>query len=147
MTECFSCDRRTVLRAAGVVALSGGALALAGCGGSSTAGTPSGGTAGSGSSAGGTASVATSKVTVGGGVIVDQKYVVTQPKSGEFKAFSAVCTHQGCIVGSVADGAIICPCHESHFDITSGDPVAGPATQPLPAVSFTKSGSDIVIKG
>ena len=154
MTDsCYSCDRRTALRAAGLVALSGGAL-LAGCSAQSSG--SSGGTAGEGTSSSGTSSggstaaagktsVATSKVDVGGGVIIDQKYVVTQPKSGEFKAFSAICTHQGCVVGSVSDGVIVCPCHESHFNITNGDPVAGPATQPLPSVAFTKSGGNIVI--
>ena len=71
--------------------------------------------------------------------------MVTQPTAGEFKAFSAICTHQGCVVGSVEEGAIICPCHLSHFDINTGDPVSGPAQQPLPAAPFTASGDNIVI--
>lgn len=151
MTDCISCDRRTALRTAGLVALSGSAL-LAGCSASSSSGTPGQGTGGQGAgggstTAGGTATVATAEVTVGGGVIVNQQYVVTQPASGEFKAFSAICTHQGCVVGAVSDGVIICPCHNSHFDLASGDPVAGPATEPLPAVAFTTSGDDIVIGG
>ena len=142
--SCYSCDRRTALRAAGLVALSGGAL-LAGCAAQPSGGVTSPDTSGGGSTSAGPASVAIADITVGGGVIVNQQYVVTQPKDGEFKAFSAVCTHQGCVVDSVSDGVIICPCHQSHFDVTSGDPVAGPATEPLPAVEFTKSGSDIVI--
>ena len=145
-TDCVSCDRRTALRAAGLVALSGSAL-LAGCSAGTSSGTAGQGTGGGGTATGGTATVATSEVSVGGGVIVNQQYVVTQPASGEFKAFSAICTHQGCVVGSVSDGVIICPCHNSHFDLASGDPVAGPATQPLPAVTFTTSGTDIVIGG
>ena len=44
-------------------------------------------------------SVATSKVPVGGGVILqDADYVVTQPSKGKYKAFSKICTHQGCPV-------------------------------------------------
>ena len=143
---CHSCDRRTALRAAGLVALSGSAL-LAGCSAQPSSGAAGPGTPGGGSAAAGPASVATSEVTVGGGVIVNEQYVVTQPQDGEFKAFSAICTHQGCVVGSVSDGVIICPCHNSQFDLTTGDPVAGPATDPLPTVAFTTSGSDIVIKG
>lgn len=72
-------------------------------------------------------------VPVGGGtVITDKKVVVTQPKAGEFKAFSAVCTHQGCLVNSVSDGTINCPCHGSKFRITDASVAHGPAKKPLP---------------
>ena len=86
-------------------------------------------------------------VAVGGGVVVQEKYVVTQPEDGEFRAFSAICTHQGCPVGAVEDGEIVCPCHMSHFDISTGDPVSGPAQEPLPKVDFTTSGDNIIITG
>ncbi|MFI9628082.1 Rieske (2Fe-2S) protein [Streptomyces sp. NPDC052042] len=69
----------------------------------------------------------------GGKVFAGRGVVVTQPKPGEFKAFSSKCTHQGCAVSSVSDGAIHCPCHGSRFDVATGDATAGPATQPLPA--------------
>lgn len=166
-TTC--CGRRTVLRAAGLVALSGGAVALAACSADSSTTTPGAGAssaepstaassaAPSASAASPSASasdaapsgttVAISEVAVGGGLVVDEKYVVTQPTDGEFKAFSAICTHQGCPVGSVEDGVIVCPCHNSHFDITSGDPVSGPAQEPLPAVQFVTSGDSLVITG
>ena len=39
-----------------------------------------------------------------GTVFPDQSVVVTQPGPGDFKAFSAVCTHQGCLVDSVQPG-------------------------------------------
>ena len=159
------CGRRTVLRTAGLVALTGGAVALGACSADSstiaptpeaTSTSPSASSSASApqspseeaASAGpaGTA-VAISEVAVGGGVVLEEKYVVTQPSDGEFKAFSAICTHQGCPVGSVEDGVIICPCHGSRFDISSGDPVGGPAQEPLSTVDFTESGDSIVITG
>ena len=57
----------------------------------------------------------------------------TQPASGQYKAFSAVCTHVGCLVNKVTSGTIDCPCHGSEFKITNGAVVAGPAPSPLPA--------------
>lgn len=49
------------------------------------------------------------------------------------RAYSAVCTHQGCIVGTsdTATDPFICPCHSSKFDKTSGEAIAGPAQRPL----------------
>jgi len=77
---------------------------------------------------------ATSDIPVGGGAIYTAaKVVVTQPASGQYKAFSAVCTHVGCIVNKVTNGTIDCPCHGSEFKITNGAVVTGPAPSPLPA--------------
>jgi len=75
-----------------------------------------------------------SEIPVGGGAIYTAaKVVVTQPATGQYKAFSAVCTHVGCIVNKVADGTIGCPCHGSEFRITNGAVVTGPAMAPLAA--------------
>lgn len=82
----------------------------------------------------GTVLGATSDIPVGGGAIYSTaKVVVTQPASGQYKAFSAVCTHVGCLVNKVTSGTIDCPCHGSEFKITNGAVVAGPAPSPLPA--------------
>lgn len=89
--------------------------------------------------------VAAADVPEGGGVVIQEKYVVTQPSAGQFKAFSAICTHQGCPVQKVENAQIVCPCHASHFAIDSGDPVSGPAKSPLPPVEFTKSGDNLVL--
>ncbi|MCX4760938.1 Rieske (2Fe-2S) protein [Streptomyces sp. NBC_01275] len=86
----------------------------------------------------------TADIPVGGGKIFkDQKVVVTQPAKDDFKAFSAVCTHQGCTVGSVADGTINCPCHKSKFRIADGSVAGGPAPSPLPAEQITVQGGTI----
>ena len=93
----------------------------------------------------GTRIAATADVPVGGGVVVKaDKVVVTQPKEGEFKAFSAVCTHAGCVVSKVANGTIDCPCHGSKYSVTDGSVVAGPATKPLAAKAVKVEGTQIV---
>jgi Rieske Fe-S protein len=81
----------------------------------------------------------------GGGVILKDKYVVTQPAPGEFKAFTAICTHAGCPVKKVEEQQIKCPCHGSRFSITDGSPVGGPAKTPLAPVKLVVSGKDLVI--
>ena len=87
-----------------------------------------------------------SAVPVGGGMIYTAaKVVVTQPTKGEYKAFSAVCTHVGCLCNQVADGTIDCPCHGSKFNITDGSVVTGPAPSPLAAASVTVSDGKILL--
>ncbi|WGX99391.1 Rieske (2Fe-2S) protein [Nocardioides sp. L-11A] len=82
--------------------------------------------------------IATDAVPVGGGVVLkDEEVVVTQPAAGEFKAFTAICTHQGCLVGSVADGTIHCPCHDSSFSAADGSVEGGPANGPLSEITVT----------
>ena len=78
-------------------------------------------------------------------IMSDADYVVTQPTPGEYKAFSKICTHQGCPVEKIMNKEIVCPCHGSHFSITDGAPVAGPAQTPLPAATVTVSGDNLVI--
>jgi Rieske Fe-S protein len=111
--------------------------------------TPSaGGASSASSSAGATASAAlasTADIPVGGGkVLTAQKIVITQPQAGSFHAFTAICTHQGCIVNSVSGGTIDCPCHGSKYSAVNGSVVNGPATLPLAAVSIKVQGTSIV---
>ncbi|MFC6936192.1 Rieske (2Fe-2S) protein [Actinomadura yumaensis] len=118
--------RRGLLVGAGLVGAAGLAAACGGSGdddgdasgGESPAG---GGQSSSGGAGGGAALASASEIPVGGGkVFKDAKVVVTQPAKGEFKAFSATCTHRGCAVGSVSGGTINCPCHGSKFKISDG---------------------------
>lgn len=86
-----------------------------------------------GAAATGTVLAAASEIPVGGGkIFTAAKVVVTQPVSGQYLGFSAVCTHVGCILSEVANGTIDCPCHGSEFKITTGAVVTGPAPSPLP---------------
>ncbi|MGH3282552.1 MAG: Rieske (2Fe-2S) protein, partial [Trebonia sp.] len=82
----------------------------------STASGPAASASGSASSGGqmGTVLGMAADVPVGGGkVYTSAKVVVTQPTKGRYKAFSAICTHVGCLCNQVADGTIDCPCHGS----------------------------------
>ena len=158
-------DRRTVLRCAAMAALVGaGAPILAACGGSDDASgggttpsasgsssapnasaSPSGSASSSAPASGGAVLGPASDVPVGGGAVFkDARVVVTQPTAGQYKGFSAVCTHQGNPIGSVENGQIVCPFHNSHFSITDGSPVSGPAQTALPAVNVKVEGSNIV---
>jgi Rieske Fe-S protein len=121
----------------------GTAGALAACG---TAEAPSGtdattggadsSTDGSTDSGAAAAIAATSDVPEGGGIVVDET-VIVQPSADEFLAFSAVCPHQGAIVGAPdADGNIVCPSHGSTWTI-DGALEQGPAEVDLAEVPIT----------
>ena len=119
---------------------------LAACGGSGGS-DASGGGSGAGSSSGssapqqGTRLGSVADVPVGGGqVFPDEKVVVTQPTAGVYQGFSATCTHAGCLVNSVSDGTITCPCHLSKFSVQDGSVQSGPAPRPLPEVKVTVKG-------
>ena len=140
-------SRRAVVAGVGGVAAAG---LLTACG-ASTATAPAPAPAApsaapSAATSGGTTLAAASSIPVGGGtVFADQDVVVTQPTAGDFKAFSATCTHQGCKVKSVADGVIVCPCHGSKFAIADGAVTAGPAKSPLPEKTISVDGDSIVL--
>ena len=90
--------------------------------------------------------VSTSDIPVGGGKIyADHKIVITQPAAGDFKAFSAICTHQQCVVTEIVGEDIDCKCHGSKFSIKDGSVVQGPATRPLGSFKATVSGEDITV--
>lgn len=147
-------SRRGVLRGAGV-----GGLALpllAACGGNGTepsadatdsdatdseASSPADGGEG-----GGATTVDVADVPVGGGTILaDDMVVVTQPSEGEFKAFSARCTHQGCPVQTVSDGRIGCNCHGSAFSVEDGSVLKGPAESPLESLPVSVEGDQVTV--
>jgi nitrite reductase/ring-hydroxylating ferredoxin subunit len=149
-TSASSLSRRTVIKHAGIAA-----AAIAGLSGCTNYGAPgasqpsaaatsaSGGASGAGGASGVTAK--TSDIPTGSGTIFAvAQTVITQPKAGEFKAFTAVCTHQQCIVADVTD-TINCNCHGSKFSITDGSVVNPPAQTPLAAKKVTVTGDTVSV--
>jgi len=129
--------------------------------GTSTASTPAPPASGAGSPAAPTSAAAgttapaakaagftvpTSKVPVGSGAyFADDAVVITQPTAGQFKAFSSVCTHQGCPVTVFSGAKMICPCHGSEYSIKDGSVLTGPAPTGLKPKTVTVQGSSVVV--
>lgn len=87
-----------------------------------------------------------SDVPVGGGKLVaTSNVVVVQPTQGQYKAFSAICTHEQCIVSSFSATTITCNCHQSQFSTSDGSVVRGPAQQALPEYTVKLSGSTLTV--
>jgi Rieske Fe-S protein len=142
--------RRTLLAGAGAV---GAAVVLTACGtdtSADTVGAPAGNAPADGATGGAPAAsnvlTKTADVPVGGGAIFAEKgVVVTQPTAGDFKAFSAICTHQGCPVASVDGGTINCTCHGSRYSIADGSVKNGPATKALAPKNIKVEGDNITL--
>ena len=134
-------NRRRALTGSAAIAV--GVPVLAACGSDSSNAEDSTGSGDAGGTPG-EELAAVADVPVGGCFVVSgAKVVVTQPTEGDFKAFTAVCTHQGCLVESSTEGDIPCPCHSSKFSLDDGSPISGPATAALEAVEITVSGDSI----
>ena len=160
-------SRRRFIRLGTVLGVgAAGASVLAACGGGesgSGGGGESGGGAGGGEdatkSSGGKASGTAEKKAPGGQEIASTSEmapgsavkfkdsgspaVLVHLESGDFVAYSAVCTHQGCTV-AFNNGQLACPCHGSVFDPAHGAAVvAGPAPRPLPEIPVEVRGGEV----
>jgi Rieske Fe-S protein len=134
---CGCLSRRESLAVAGLAVA--GTAGLAACSGSAGDAVSSAASAASGA-------IKAADIPVGGGRVFDNlKVVVTQPTKGDYKAFTAICTHQGCTVQSVANNVITCPCHGSEFDAATGAVKRGPATAPLAAKKVTVGADGIQV--
>jgi Rieske Fe-S protein len=148
-TDSLPIARRTVIMNAGLAAAAIAGLSACTTYGAAPAAQPSeaggSGVASAGGSAGTPLTVKEADIPVGSGkVFADNQTVITQPKQGEFKAFSAVCTHQGCLVETVTN-TINCPCHGSKYSITDGSVVNPPAPSPLPAKTIKVEGDSLTV--
>lgn len=164
----FQPSRRMVFHGLGAL---GAAAALAGCGGNSDSGavdsptTPSTSdsedptneptadpsteptdqpTASASEKA--TALATTAEIPVGGGIVLfEEQIVLTQPEEGRFEAFSAICKHQGEIVGVVENGTITCTFHGSQYDAATGEVTGGPAPSGLDPIEIRVVKGEIVL--
>src|SRR5215208_6450063 len=148
---------------ASLVACGGGASSSGGGsgGGKSGGGDSGGGNYGGGNSGGGgTKKSSGGEAKTGGTAIASESQVapgsaykfedsgnpalLVHLENGDFVAYSAVCTHQGCKV-AYQDGNLACPCHGSTFDPANGaSVVTGPATRPLPEIPVKVEGGEVV---
>ncbi|HTW97304.1 MAG TPA: Rieske 2Fe-2S domain-containing protein [Acidimicrobiales bacterium] len=62
-----------------------------------------------------------------------------QPKAGDYRAFSRICTHAGCTVAFDQPGeTFVCPCHGSIYSAATGAVIQGPAPLPLPEIAIAR---------
>ena len=71
--------------------------------------------------------------------------VIVKLRGGSLAAFSAVCTHLGCIVQwQKEQGQFLCPCHGGQFS-AEGTVVGGPPPKPLAKLPFIVNGENVTI--
>jgi 3-phenylpropionate/trans-cinnamate dioxygenase ferredoxin component len=68
---------------------------------------------------------------------------------GLFHAFDDTCTHMACSLaeGDLEESTVICPCHGSEFDVTSGAVLQGPATEPVETYATRVEGGTLEVAG
>jgi nitrite reductase/ring-hydroxylating ferredoxin subunit len=71
--------------------------------------------------------------------------LITQPKRGEFRGFSAVCTHAGFVMNNVANSEIKCDNHGALYSADDGSVISGPAPRALGKVEVTVDGDDVLV--
>jgi cytochrome b6-f complex iron-sulfur subunit len=71
--------------------------------------------------------------------------ILIRTPGGEFRAFSAICTHLQCTVQYREDlEHIWCACHNGHYDL-NGINIAGPPPRPLDRYDVNVRGDQIVV--
>ena len=90
----------------------------------------------------------TSDIPIGSGKKFDVEGVpilITQPRAGEFRGFSAVCTHAGFVMSNVANSKIKCDNHGAIYSADDGSVLSGPAPRALGKVTVTVEGDDVLV--
>lgn len=90
----------------------------------------------------------TTDIPVGAGKKFDVEGVpilITQPRAGEFRGFSAVCTHAGFVMNNVANSEIKCDNHGAVYSADDGSVLSGPAPRALGKVTVSVEGDDVLV--
>ena len=78
--------------------------------------------------------------------INDKPVIVVNTAQGEMKAYSAICTHLGCIVEwDQRRQFILCPCHDGRFNPVNGAVISGPPPAPLPQLAVVVESDAVYI--
>jgi Rieske Fe-S protein len=155
-------SRERFIRLGSALGVGAAAASLAACGAASSGSGGSGGKeGGSGGNEKAGSSAAGGEAQGGGGAAIaqasevapgsafkfkegGQDAVLVHLESGDFVAYSAVCTHQACTV-AYQKGQLACPCHGSVFDPANGaEVVTGPAQSPLPEIPVEVKGGQVL---
>ncbi|MBI5876584.1 MAG: Rieske (2Fe-2S) protein [Chloroflexi bacterium] len=76
----------------------------------------------------------------------DKPVIIINNKTGGMKAYSAICTHLGCIVSwNDRKNSIMCPCHDGFFNPVTGAVVSGPPPKPLPSFELIVRDGKVLI--
>jgi nitrite reductase/ring-hydroxylating ferredoxin subunit len=80
--------------------------------------------------------------------MVGESEILVINLAGQFHCFSARCTHAGAplVEGEIQEGILICPWHYSHFRISDGSVLEGPAEKPLPKYDFVIRDNTIFVE-
>lgn len=74
--------------------------------------------------------------------------ILVREESGEFQAYSQVCTHLSCaVIYRAEEKTLFCPCHHGYFSLEGGEPTAGPPTRRLPRIRLEQRGNDLFATG
>jgi Rieske Fe-S protein len=71
--------------------------------------------------------------------------LITQPTKDVFRGFSAVCTHAGFVMSTVANSEIKCDSHGSIFNADDGSVIRGQAQQALGKVTVAIQGDSVLV--
>lgn len=77
----------------------------------------------------------------------DTAVLLSRTAGGDLRAFSAICTHQGCKVlpPEAGEDVFVCPCHRSEFDAFTGAVLKGPAEEDLHEFDVVIEGGKVII--